>query len=248
MGLRLSVSNISKSYNGSLVLNGCSFSFDSGGTYAIMGPNGSGKSTFLRICALLENPDKGEVNYFSDDTPLSPPLIRGKSREVCPLMRGELKGGGSSGGNYLRKDIELRRRITLVLPKVGVFNTTVFKNVVYGLKIRGMKKEDIEERANKMLDFVGLAHKKDHNALALSSGETQRLGIARAMVIEPDIIFLDEPTTSIDKENTEIVEDIILKMKQQKMTTIILTTHNTLQAERLAERILFMNEGRFKTQ
>lgn len=215
MALRLIVSNISKSYNGNSILKNCLFSFDSGNTYALMGPNGSGKSTFLRICALLEEPDKGEINYFSGETILS-------------------------------KNIELKRRITVVLPRIGVFNTTVFKNVAYGLKIRKIDKRESEERVSNALDFVALSHKREQNALTLSSGETQRLGIARAMVIEPDVIFLDEPTASIDIKNTEIVEDIIMKMKEQRGATIILTTHDIAQAKRLAEKILLMREGRLK--
>lgn len=213
MGLRLTVSNISKSYGGKAALEDCSFSFDSSGIYVLMGPNGSGKSTFLRICALLENPDKGEINYFSE-------------------------------ANIVKKNMELRRRITLVLPKIGIFDTTVFKNAAYGLKIRGIKGKEMEERVNKALDFVGLMHKKNQNALTLSSGETQRLGIARAIVIGPEILFLDEPTASVDRENTEIVEDIILNMKKDTKSTTIITTHDTAQAERLADSILIMNDGK----
>ena len=232
MSLGLSVINICKSYNGKPVLKDCSVSFDSAGIYILMGPNGSGKSTFLRICALLENPDKGRINYFSD-TPLSP-----------PLSRGELKGGVFSENNILKKDIELKRRITLLLPRVGVFNTTVFKNAAYGLKIRGMGHYEIEKKVNTALEFVGLAHKKNHNALTLSSGEVQRLGIARAMVIEPEVFFLDEPTASVDQENTEIIERIILDMKKDDRSTIIITTHDTAQAERLAGRMLLMQDGK----
>ncbi|MDP3259402.1 MAG: ATP-binding cassette domain-containing protein, partial [Thermodesulfovibrionales bacterium] len=189
MSLRLNISNVRKSYNGKPVLNACSFSFDRNGVYVLTGHNGSGKSTLLRICALIESPDKGEVNYFSGDTP--------------HLPRGELKGGVSSEGNVLNKDIELRRRITLVLPGIGLFNATVFNNAAYGLKIRGAKSKEAEEKVNDALKFVGLIHKKNRNALTLSSGETQRLGIARAMAIEPEVLFLDEPTASIDNENTE---------------------------------------------
>jgi tungstate transport system ATP-binding protein len=213
MSLRLTVSNIGKTYDGKPVLKDCSFSFDSSGIYVLMGPNGSGKSTFLRICALLERPDTGEVNFFS-------------------------------GSNIVRKDTELRRRISLVLPKIGLFNTTVFKNVAYGLKIRGMKKKEIEERVNKALELVGLIHKKSHTALTLSSGETQRVGIARAIVIEPDVLFLDEPTASLDPHSTTIIEETITKIKQYNRLTIIMVTHNIFQAKRLAESVLFMYEGR----
>jgi tungstate transport system ATP-binding protein len=232
MGLILSISNIYKSYNGIYVLKDCSFSFDRDGVYVLTGANGSGKSTLLRICALLEPPDRGEVNYLYGDTPLCP-----------PLLRGELKGGTFSEG-ILKKDIALKRRITLVLPKIGIFNTTVFKNAAYGLKIRGIKDNEMEKRVNKALDFVGLAHKKNQNALTLSSGETQRLGIARAIVIDPEILFLDEPTASVDRENIEIIENIILNMKRQNKSTIVITTHDMSLAERLGNSILIMNDGR----
>lgn len=213
MSLRLTVSNIYKSYNGKSVLEDCSFSFDKSGIYALMGANGCGKSTFLRICALIESPDHGEINYFS-------------------------------GNSVLNKNLSLKRRATLVLPKVGVFNTTVCKNVKYGLQIRGMKKREADEKIDRALDFVGLIYKRDHNALTLSSGETQRLGIARAMVIEPEMLFLDEPTASVDQKNTEIIEDIILNMKKEGESSIIITTHDRLQAARLADSILIINEGK----
>ncbi len=165
---------------------------------------------------------------------------------ICALLelpdRGEINY--LSGSNIIKKDTELKRRMTLVLPKVGVFNTTVFKNAAYGLKIRGIKGNKMEERVNKALDFVGLVHKKDQNALTLSSGETQRLGIARAMAIEPEILFLDEPTASVDRENTEIIENIILNMKRKDKSTIVITTHDMSQAERLGDTMLIMSEGR----
>lgn len=213
MNLKLTVSNVCKNYDGKPILKNCSFSFDRSGTYILMGPNGSGKSTYFRICALLEDPDAGEVNYFS-------------------------------GADILRKDIELRRRITLLLPKVGVFNTTVFKNAAYGLRIRGMKGPEIREKVDKALEFVGLNHKKKQNALTLSSGETQRLGIARAMVIKPEFLFLDEPMASVDQENTEIIEDILLRMKKQEKSIVVIATHDIAQAERLADWLLLMKDGR----
>src|SRR4030042_5593070 len=160
MGLILTISHVDKSYNGKPILRDCSFPFEKSGTYVLMGSNGCGKSTFLRICALLEEPDAGEVRYFS-------------------------------GTEIVKKDVQLRRRITLLLPRVGVFNTTAFKNVAYGLRIRGMEGTEINEKVDKALEFVGLTHKRNQNALTLSSGEPQRLGIAGALVLEPEILFLD---------------------------------------------------------
>ncbi len=206
------LSNISKSYNGYAVLRDCYFSFDEIAIYVVTGPNGSGKSTLLRICALLESPDTGELNYFS-------------------------------GSKVLKKEIAFKRRIILLLPRVGIFNTTVYKNLAYGLKIRRMKKKEIEDKVNKSLELVGLIHKKDQHALTLSSGESRRLGIARAMVLEPEILFFDEPAASIDQENTEIIENIILNMKKENKKTVIITTHDRKQAERLGDRLLKMEKG-----
>jgi tungstate transport system ATP-binding protein len=213
MSLELSVSNIFKSYDGEPVLKGCSFDFERRQTYVLMGRNGSGKSTLLRICALLEEPDNGDL-IFSDD------------------------------GAAVGKDLRLKRRMTLLLPGVGVFNTTVYKNVAYGLKIRRLEEKELVRRVNRALDFVGLAHKKGQKALTLSSGEMQRLGIARAMVISPEIMLLDEPTASIDQKNTEIIEDIILNIKKEQRAVVVVTTHDVSQAKRLSDRLLVIQDGK----
>ena len=152
------------------------------------------------------------------------------------------------GGAALPCDIALKRRMTLVLPKVGLFNTTVFKNVAYGLRIRGTKGKEAADRVDKVLDFVGLGHKKDQNALTLSSGETQRAGLARALVIEPDILFLDEPTASVDEKSTGAIEDIIQRLKQDGSCTVVMTTHDQQQAARLADFLMVMKDGKISAQ
>lgn len=213
MTLRIVASNIGKGYNGNEVLRDCSFSFSEQGIYVLTGPNGCGKSTFLRICSLIENPDKGEISFFS-------------------------------GSELIKKDIALRRRITLVLPKVGVFNTTVFNNAAYGLKIRGADRKVLQEKVREVLEFVGLIDKGSQNALTLSSGETQRLGIARALVIKPEILFLDEPTASVDQKNTELIENIILEMRKDTKAIVVIATHDSAQAQKLADSLLVMSEGK----
>jgi tungstate transport system ATP-binding protein len=213
MGLSLEIAGIVKSYNGQAVLRECSFSFDPGRTYALLGPNGSGKSTFLRIAALLEAPDAGEVRYWDN-------------------------------GVELLHDLGLRRRITLLLPRIGVFNTSVFHNVAYGLKIRGRSSQEVEDRVNDVLGTVGLLHKRRQNGLDLSSGETKRLGIARALVIEPEVFCLDEPTANLDQKNAEIIEQIIFSMKTAGKSTIIVVTHDPAQARRLGDQPLVMDNGK----
>jgi len=210
--MKLAVSNITKIYSDKTILNDCSYVFDKTGAYVLMGPNGCGKSTFLRICALLEPQDRGEIAYFDNST-----------ERV--------------------QDIALKRRLTLVLPRTGVFNTTVFKNVAYGLTIRGFDHTAMNNKVKDALDFVGLGAKAGQHARTLSSGETQRLGIARALAIEPEVLFLDEPTASIDEENTGIIESIIDTMKKEGRTTIIMTTHDRDQANRIGDIQLFMKQG-----
>lgn len=182
-----------------------------------MGKNGSGKSTLLKIASLLETPDSGSVEYYSENI-------------------------------LIKHDIELKRRITLVLPRVGLFNTSVYDNVSYGLKVRGITGNELDSRVRNVLNFTGLSHKIRQNALTLSSGEIQRLGIARAIVINPDFLFLDEPTSFIDEENTKIVENIILQLKYQKKSAIVMTTHDKTQAERLGDTLLVMNKGHLSKQ
>ena len=213
MTLSLSAANISKYYNGNTVLNDCSFSFKDPGIYVLTGPNGCGKSTFLRICALLERPDKGDISYHD-------------AQGAVPT------------------DIVLKRRITLVLPRLGLFNKTVFKNAAYGLTVRGIKGKEAADRVHRILEFAGLGHKENQNALTLSSGESQRLGIARALIIEPEILFLDEPTASIDEKNTAIIEDIIRWLKREGRSTIVMTTHDREQAARLADFLMVMHDGK----
>lgn len=148
------------------------------------------------------------------------------------------------GGRVLAEDLSLRRRLTLVLPRTGIFNTTVFKNVAYGLQIRGVKSGEVETRVDAALSAVGLAHKSNQRALELSSGETKRLGMARALVIDPEVLLLDEPTANIDPANTEIIEAIILDLKRQDQATILMITHDPEQARRLGDNLLRLKNGR----
>jgi tungstate transport system ATP-binding protein len=210
--MKLELEHIRKDYDGRTILKDCSWSFSEGGVSVLMGPNGCGKSTLLRICALLEEPDSGDLRYLDNGSPLD-------------------------------HDIALRRRMTLVLPRTGVFNTSVEKNVSYGLEIRNIPAAERFAKVGEALAFVGLAHKRKQHALTLSSGETQRLGIARALAIEPEILFLDEPTASVDQENTAIIESIILAKKKEGRATIIMTTHDRDQAKRLADRVLIIERG-----
>jgi tungstate transport system ATP-binding protein len=165
---------------------------------------------------------------------------------ICALLETPDIGVVSylDGGDTVQHGISLMRRITLVLPKSGLFNTSVCRNVSYGLRIRGISGKEAIGRTESALEFVGLSHKKDQNAMTLSSGESQRVAIARALVIDPEVLFLDEPTASIDEKNIKIIENIILQLKKNGRTTVIMTTHDRAQAERLADRVLLLDKGK----
>jgi tungstate transport system ATP-binding protein len=147
-------------------------------------------------------------------------------------------------GVALPHDPHLRRRVTLLLPKIGVFNTSVFNNVAYGLKIRGYPAHEIEARVIAVLERIGLSHKRRQNGLDLSSGETKRLGLARALILEPEVFWLDEPTANIDPKNAEIIEQIMLDMKSLGKSTIIVVTHDPAQARRLGNHLLVIEHGK----
>jgi tungstate transport system ATP-binding protein len=165
---------------------------------------------------------------------------------LCALLEMPDKGNISfyASGERLTKNIALKRQISLVLPKVGVFNRSVADNVSYPLKIRHIPRRDVTGRVERILEMVGLTHKKNQPALTLSSGETQRMGMARALVIEPEILFLDEPTASIDDANTLIIENLLKTLKQNGRTTIIMTTHDSGQAQRVGDHLLWLKNGR----
>jgi tungstate transport system ATP-binding protein len=150
------------------------------------------------------------------------------------------------GDRVLALDIRLKRRLTMVFPRVGVFSRSVFDNVAYGLKIRGMNSNLVRDKVAEALEEVGLTHKSSQSANTLSSGETMRLGLARALAIEPEVLFLDEPTTHIDKANTQLIEDCIRRVRQERALTLIIITHDPAQAERLGGRRLLLQDGRIR--
>jgi len=164
---------------------------------------------------------------------------------ICALLESPDRGEVvyRSGDSILEKNMGLRRRITLVLPRVGIFSASVFDNVAYGLKIRGVNGCQRRNKVLQALESVGLDRQRGQHALTLSSGEAQRLGVARAMVMEPQVLFLDEPTASVDPESAKIVEELILTMKRQKKGIVVVATHDRGQADRLADRMLYLDHG-----
>lgn len=148
-------------------------------------------------------------------------------------------GNEYTGG---RKE-HIMSRMSLLFQKPAIFNSSVFNNVAYGLTVRRVEKQTIRKKVREVLSLVGLAGMEKQNALILSGGEAQRMAFARAIVYEPDIILLDEPTSNLDPANAAKIEDLIKQIQSRLGTTIILATHNIHQVRRLAKRVGILIDG-----
>lgn len=138
----------------------------------------------------------------------------------------------------------LRLDCTMIFQKTTVFNTNVFDNVAYGLRIRKTPKERIQNEVKQTLKFVGLDGFENRKARRLSGGEQQRVAIARALAINTRLLLLDEPTANLDPKNASTIEEIIAKANREKQTTVVIATHNMFQAQRIPTRIALMSNGR----
>jgi tungstate transport system ATP-binding protein len=134
-------------------------------------------------------------------------------------------------------------RQAMVFQRPSMLRRSVLANVAYGLKLRGVGRAEREARAREMLAREGLAHLSDRPARVLSGGEQQRVALARAWALAPKILFLDEPTASLDPGAAQAVEEIVLAMAAEG-TKIVMTTHNLGQARRIGDEIVFVHKGR----
>jgi len=139
---------------------------------------------------------------------------------------------------------QLRMQATMVFQKTAVFNTTVYKNVAYGLKLRKIPENKIKDEVSDALKLVGLQGFEKRLANSLSGGEQQRVALARALVLRTRLVLLDEPTANLDPRNAAIIEDIIGTVNRSFKTTIVMATHNIFQARNLPLRIALLQNGR----
>jgi len=137
----------------------------------------------------------------------------------------------------------IRSKIGMVFQNPVLFNTTVFNNIAYSLRFRGLPEEDTLRRVNSILDVLRLSDTKERRALTLSGGEAQRVSLARSLVYEPQLLLLDEPTANLDPYNVSIIEEVLTNSNRENDTTIIVVTHNIFQAKRIAKKVAFILNG-----
>jgi ABC-2 type transport system ATP-binding protein len=195
-------------------LDGVSFTVAKGETYGLLGPNGSGKSSLIRILSTLLIADSGEV---------------------CML------------GHSLPRDQEQVRRIIGRVSVDAAFykKLSARENLLYTALLYGQKPASAERRAMEILEQLGLENTKFSTPLEeMSRGMQQKISIARALVINPPLLLLDEPTTGLDPKSRRDVQTFLENLRRRENTTILLTTHDMAEAERLCARIGFLAKGK----
>ena len=143
-----------------------------------------------------------------------------------------------------RNRSQARKKCTMVFQKTTLFNTTVYKNVAYGLKLRGYSKKEVDDKTKEALGLVKLTGYEKRPAKQLSGGEQQRVSLARALALNTRLLLLDEPTANLDPKNVSIIEETIYRVNRELDTTIVMATHNTFQAEILTNRVALLLGGR----
>lgn len=218
----IEVENLDFYYGSSQALFNLNMVFPRRQVTALIGPSGCGKSTFLRC-----------INRMNDLVDVS-------------RMQGSIRIDGTEINSGDLDVIELRRRVGMVFQKSNPFPKSIYENVIYGLRIAGINDKNVlDEAVEKSLIGAGLwAEVKDRlheSALGMSGGQMQRLCIARAIAVNPEVILMDEPCSALDPKSTARVEELIKELRDN--FTIIIVTHNMQQAARVSDYTAFLFEG-----
>ena len=216
----IDVRNLSKSFDGHLVLNHISEHIAPGEKVVIIGPSGSGKSTFLRCLNLMETPSDGTITF--DGTNITDPKV----------------------------DIDsVRRQMGMVFQHFNLFpNMTIKKNITLAPVRTGlMKQAEADQLAMQLLQRVGLEEKADAYPNQLSGGQKQRIAIVRALAMNPKVMLFDEPTSALDPEMVGEVLSVMKELANEGMTMVVVT-HEMGFAREVGSRVLFMDEGKIVEQ
>jgi len=207
---------ISKSYGTVAAVQQVDLAVPSGCIFGIIGRSGAGKSTLLRVMSLLERPDSGEVYY------------------------GDQKVDGLHGGALL----ERRRKMGMIFQNFNLLGSrSAAGNIAYPLEIAGLPGKQIERRVAELLDMVGIADKRKARMRELSGGQKQRVAIARALAANPEVLFCDEATSSLDPQTTRSILALIRDLQQRLKITVILITHQMEVVREICQEVAVMDAG-----
>ena len=214
----LEIKNLKKKYDKDYVLKDISFKVEKGDIISIIGPSGCGKTTLLRCLNFLNDSDQGQLIF---------------DEEIYDMA------------NINKKEInEIRKKTGFVFQNYNLFlNKTALQNVTEGLIIaRKMAKEEAIKIGEEMLNKVGLLDRKDYYPSQLSGGQQQRIAIARALALNPEIIYFDEPTSALDPELIGEVLEVIKQLALEKRTMIIVS-HEMHFVKNISTKVIFMEDG-----
>jgi phospholipid/cholesterol/gamma-HCH transport system ATP-binding protein len=211
--------DVRKSFAANQVLLGISLELHRGTTLAVMGGSGSGKTVLLRIIAGLLHPDAGEVLLFGTR------IDRMREEAMLPL----------------------RRRSGFVFQGAALFDSlSVFENIAFPLREHTtLSLAEITDRVHRFLALVGMRGSDDLLPAELSGGMRKRVGIARALIMEPEVVFFDEPTAGLDPTNARLVAELIAELRTGVCDTAIVVTHDVEFADMVADRMAILHRGRF---
>lgn len=216
----IEVINLKKQFGNNLILDDINFIINKGEAVSLIGPSGSGKSTILRCIADLETLTGGKI------------LIEGHNLQDKGIDR------------KIKKELLLKTG--MIFQNFNLFpHMTVKDNIVKTLRI--VKKTAVkkaEEIAEKVLETVGLADKKDNFPNELSGGQKQRVAIARGLALEPDILLFDEPTSALDPELVKEVLDIIRKLKKERKMTMLIVSHEMKFVREISDEVIVVENGK----
>ena len=221
----LEMNHIRKSFGDLEVLKDISLTVKKGEVVAIIGPSGSGKSTLLRCATMLETMDSGEMSYMGEKA-----VSIGNDGKPVYAKADQLK--------------KIKSYFGLVFQNFNLFpHYSVMKNITDApIKVQKRKKEEVFAKANELLLKMGLEGRGDAYPYQLSGGQQQRVSIARALAMNPEILFFDEPTSALDPELTGEILKVIRNLAAEHMTMVIVT-HEMNFAKNVADKIIFMDNG-----
>ena len=211
----IEVRDLTKSFGAQLVLDSVSFRIENGESVAIIGRSGSGKSVLLKHLIGLLQPDKGEV------------LIDGE--DIVPMNERQL--------------LRVRRKFGMLFQGAALFDSmTVAENVAFGLRRHEhLTEAEIGRRVAETLEMVDLPGTEDKNPAELSGGMRKRVGLARAIIYEPQIVLYDEPTTGLDPIVSDSIDQLILRVRDRLKVTTVVVTHDMRAARRVGQRVLMLH-------
>jgi len=211
----LEVRSLSKSIGPVEILCKINLTVERGEILGLIGPTGSGKTTLLRLINLLDEPSAGSILFE----------------------------GRKATGRPEKEQLRARRKMAMVFQKPVMFKASVEENVSYGLRVRGSVDATVREKVEEALAAVGLSGYEGRDANTLSGGETQRIALARALVLEPELLLLDEPTANLDPGSAASIDSLLQTLAKSR-TAVILATHNMEQCRKLAGRVAVLQSGR----